>query len=183
MGMVRKNSSSFGRWLIDKAKLRKFREMIRSLIYPVLFLGSLACMGQGGAGYDAKDLAALRSLPGKFEHYWNVHNMDSMGTMLTEDVDFVIVAGTWFKGKAATVYDHKDSHSMMFKTSVLKIDSVQVRYVKPDLAIMHIGWGITGDFNPDGTPRNPRHGIFTWVVVKQKGKWLILDSSNVNIRA
>jgi uncharacterized protein (TIGR02246 family) len=157
--------------------------MIKHLICSVVLLGSLVCLGQGNKEYDGNDLAVLNSLPGKFEHYWNVHNMDSMGTMLTEDVDFVNVAGTWFKGKAATVFDHKDSHSMMFKTSVLSTDSVQIRYVKSDLAILHVGWGMTGDFNPDRTPRKPRHGIFTWVVVKQKGGWLILTASNVNIRA
>jgi len=45
---------------------------------------------------------------------------------------------------------------------------VEVKYVKPDLAIMHIRWGIKGDFDHDGTPREPRHGIFTWVVIKEK---------------
>jgi uncharacterized protein (TIGR02246 family) len=155
--------------------------MIKLLICPVILLGSLVGLGQ--KEYDANDLAVLHSLPGKFEHYWNIHNMDSMGTMLTEDVDFVNVAGSWFKGKVATVFDHKDSHSMMFKSSVFSIDSVQIRSVKTDLAILHIGWGIKGDFDPDGTPRKPRHGLFTWVVVKQKGEWLILVASNVNIRA
>ncbi|HUB61800.1 MAG TPA: SgcJ/EcaC family oxidoreductase [Puia sp.] len=152
---------------------------MKLLIYPVILAGSMVCVGQE---YGVKDLAVLNSLPGKFEHYWNIHNMDSMGTMLTEDVDFINVAGTWFRGKAATVYDHKDSHATMFRTSVFKVDSVQIRYVKPDLAILHIGWGIIGDFDPDGTPRKPRHGIFTWVVVKRKGEWLIHTASNVNIR-
>jgi uncharacterized protein (TIGR02246 family) len=132
--------------------------------------------------YRAKDLNALNSLPAKFEHYWNIDNMDSMGTLLRENVDFVNVAGTWFRGKAATVNDHKDSHSMMFKSSTFTNDSVNVRYVSPDIAIMHVGWGISGDFDPDGTPRKSRHGIFTWVISKENGHWLILAASNVNIR-
>ena len=133
--------------------------------------------------YAPQDIAAMQALPPTFVRCWNNHNMDSMGTMLTEDVDFVNVAGTWFKGKTATVNDHKDSHSMMFRNSLISIDSVSIRYVKPDLAIMHVGWGITGDLDPDGTPRKPRHGLFTWVTISDKGRWLIMAASNVNIRA
>jgi len=133
--------------------------------------------------YPPKDMAALQALPVTFQRCWNNHNMDSMGTMLAEDVDFINVAGTWLKGKTATVNDHKDSHSMMFKNSVLSTDSVNIRYVKSDLAIIHVGWGIMGDLDPDGTPRSPRHGIFTWVAIKNKGRWLLLAVSNVNIRA
>jgi uncharacterized protein (TIGR02246 family) len=143
---------------------------------------SFSSFTQNDKIYPSKDLDALNALPVKFEHYWNIHNMDSMGTLLREEVDFVNVAGTWFRGKLATVNDHKDSHSMMFKTSIFTNDSVIVLYVKPDLAIMHIGWGISGDFDPDGNPRKPRHGIFTWVVEKENQKWLILAASNVNIR-
>jgi hypothetical protein len=81
------------------------------------------------------------------------------------------------------VFDHKDSHSMMFKNSIFNIDSVSIKYVKSDLAIMHVGWGINGDLDPDGTPRKPRHGIFTWVAISNEGRWLILAASNVNIRS
>jgi len=151
----------------------------------LITLGALSFSGfcQESQRYPPKDMAALQALPATFERCWNDHNMDSMGTMLTEDVDFINVAGTWLKGKTATVYDHKDSHSMMFKNSVFTNDSVNIKYVKSDLAIIHVGWGITGDLDADGTPRKPRHGIFTWVVIKTKGQWLLLAVSNVNIRA
>jgi uncharacterized protein (TIGR02246 family) len=144
---------------------------------------SISSFGQNQQTYAPADAAALAAMPGTFERCWNNHNIDSMGTLLTDDVDFVNVAGTWFKGKAATVADHKDSHSMMFRNSVFAVDSMETRYVRPDLAILHIGWGITGDLDPDGKPRTPRHGIFTWVAVKQRGRWLLLAVSNVNIRA
>ena len=142
-----------------------------------LGLLSISGLSQHQQTYTPADAAALAAMPTTFERCWNDHNMDSMGTMLTDDVDFINVAGTWFKGKAATVADHKDSHSMMFRNSVFAIDSLAIKYVRPDLAILHIGWGITGDLDPDGKPRTPRHGIFTWVAVKQKGRWLLLVQS------
>ena len=133
--------------------------------------------------YDSNDLVALTKLPVKWERFWNRHDMDSMGTMLRNDVDFVNVAGLWIKGKEATVRDHKQKHQgIVFKNSIWLTDSVAIRYVKPDLAILHIGWGVKGDNDSDGTPRAPRHGIFTWFVQKENGVWLLLAGHNVNIR-
>jgi uncharacterized protein (TIGR02246 family) len=132
--------------------------------------------------YPLADLKELNGLADKWEGYWNNHNMDSMGTLLRDDVDFVNVAGQWLKGKKEAVEIHKERHRVVFKTSVWKTDSVRIKYVKPDLAIMHIGWGITGDLDPDGKARVPRHGIFTWVVMKENNQWLILAVHNVNIR-
>lgn len=133
--------------------------------------------------YNNKDLNELNALPAKWQRYWNTHNMDSMGTLLREDVDFVTVTGRWSKGKSEAIKHHKERHSFMFKSSVWQNDSIAIKYVKPDLAILHIGWGMSGDVEADGTPRKPRHGIFTWVVTKQKNKWLLLSVHNVNISA
>jgi len=145
------------------------------LIYAVGFC-------QTKQGYNYKDTNALNNLAVKWEKYWNTHDMDSMGTLLTDDVDFVNVAGQWLKGKKETVATHKERHHIVFKESIWTTDSVTIKYVKSDLAIMHIGWGITGDVDPDGVARKPRHGIFTWVVIMKNNKWLVLAVHNVNIR-
>ncbi len=139
--------------------------------------------GQAGNAYNTNDLTRLNALASRWERYWNKHNMDSMATMLKPDVDFVNVAGIWLKGRPATVADHKQKHEgVIFKNSTWSTDSVAIKYVKPDLAIVHIGWGLKDDYDADGTPRKPRHGIFTWVVVKEKEEWLLLAGHNVNIR-
>jgi uncharacterized protein (TIGR02246 family) len=145
------------------------------LIYAVSF-------SQAKQGYNDKDGKALNNLVLKWEKYWNIHNMDSMGTLLTDDVDFVNVAGQWLKGKKETVATHKQRHEIVFKESIWTTDTVTIKYVKSDLALMHVGWGITGDVDPDGVARTPRHGIFTWVVTKKNNKWSILAVHNVNIR-
>ena len=49
--------------------------------------------------FKSRDLADLNNLEVKWSRFWNMHNMDSMGTLLREDVDFVNVAGQWLKGK------------------------------------------------------------------------------------
>ena len=148
----------------------------------VLVAISLRSFSQEYKIYPAKDLDVLKSLPVNWEKYWNHHNMDSLGVMLREDVDFVNLAGVWLKGKAATIKLLRLVHQTTFKSSVWTTDSVEIRYVKPDLAILHIGWGVSADVDPDGTTRKPRHGIFTWVVIKENGQWQLLAIDNVSIR-
>jgi uncharacterized protein (TIGR02246 family) len=148
----------------------------------VLVIISTRSFGQEDMIYNTKDLDDLKSLPDKWEKYWNKHNMDSLSTMLTEDVDFVNLAGIWLKGKTASINLLRLVHQTTFKSSVWTTDSVKIRYVKPDLAILHIGWGLSGDVDPDGTNRNPKHGIFTWVVIKEKEQWKLLEMDNVNIK-
>lgn len=157
---------------------------MRSLIFLTAFaLMPLSSFSQAINTYASTDLAALKLLPVKWEQDWNRHDMEAMGTMLRNDVDFVNVAGIWMKGKQAVVRDHKQKHQgIVFKNSVWTTDSVAIKYIKPDLAILHIGWGIKGDNDPDGTARIPRHGIFTWMVSKDKGEWQLLAVHNVNIR-
>jgi uncharacterized protein (TIGR02246 family) len=148
----------------------------------VLVIISTRSFGQEDMIYNTKDLDDLKSLPDKWEKYWNKHNMDSLSTMLTEDVDFVNLAGVWLKGKTASIKLLRLVHQTTFKSSVWTTDSIKIRYVKPDLAILHIGWGLSGDVDPDGTNRKPKHGIFTWVVIKEKEQWKLLEMDNVNIK-
>ena len=156
---------------------------MRHLHLIIIFcLAAITGFCQNSATYNSKDLGDLNNLVTRWVRYWNNHDMDSMGSLLQNDVDFVNVAGQWLKGKKETVAVHKDRHLVVFKTSLFTIDSVTIKYVKPDLAILHIGWGISGDVDPDGKARKPRHGIFTWIVTKQKTQWLLLAVHNVNIR-
>ena len=160
------------------------RLMRFSILITITFVSYLTSNCQTVKNYASEDRQKLYEIAEKWERYWNSHNMDSMGTLLRDDIDFINVGGNWLKGKAQVVQSHKILHqNVKFKTSVLKTDSVAIIYVKSDLAIMHIGTGISGDFENDGTPRPPRHVIGTWVVIKENNEWLLHTVQNGNITA
>ena len=155
---------------------------MRNLI--LLMLGCIAplgCLGQGVASFGAQDTQALHQVAEKWQRSWNSHDMEAFATLFTDDVQFVTKSGTWFQGKQATMNHHKQNHATVFKDSTWTTDNVAIKYVRPDVALIHIGWGLSGDSHHDGTPSNPRHGISTWVVEKRKGQWLLLAVPNVNI--
>jgi len=157
---------------------------LKSISLTFVFFTFLTCaFCQTSSTYSKSDQTKLQDLSIKWEHFWNVHDMDSMGTMLNANVDFVNVAGIWLKGKTETIRDHKEKHlGVVFKNSVWTTDTVAIKYIKPDIAVIHLGWGLSGDNDPDGTPRKPRHGIFTWVVIKENGVWTLMTVQNTNKR-
>ena len=153
------------------------------ILFIAVCVASLSCYGQTVKQYDAKDVNALNEVAGKWQRYWNNHDMSSFATLFASEADFVTKSGTWFKGKQATMNHHRKNHSTIFKTSVWTTDSVIIKYVTPGVAIIHIGWGLSGDTHHDGTTSDPRHGISTWVLAKENNQWLLLAVHNVNIEA
>jgi uncharacterized protein (TIGR02246 family) len=116
-----------------------------------------------------------------WEKDWNTHDMNAMGMLVTQDADFVNVAGLHWKGRAQIVQEHAERHRTNLKLSHWTTHSVAIQMLTPDTALVHINWGMTGDTDFDGTPREPRDGIFSWVVVKQNSRWLIRAVQNTNV--
>jgi uncharacterized protein (TIGR02246 family) len=67
-----------------------------------------------------------------------------------------------------------------FKDSTNTPLETVVRFLRPNLAIVHWSWSIQGDKNPDGSPRPPRFGLMTMVAEKRNGKWLVVAAQNSN---
>ncbi len=131
---------------------------------------------------NAKDKEAIKSIAVKWQDTWNRHDMKALAALLAEDVDLITVGGNWLKSQKEFEENHAKSHEMMFKESVLTQKITEVKLIKPDIAVAHGEWSIKGVKDPDGTPRQPQQGIFTWVLEKRKGNWLIIASQNTNIR-
>jgi uncharacterized protein (TIGR02246 family) len=106
--------------------------------------------------------------------------MDGLASLMAEDVDFVTVVGArgWEKGRKEFKEGHAEVHKTMFKDSVLTIKETHVKFIRPDIAIAHVLWETKGDVVPDRKAGEPREGIFTWIVEKRSGKWLIIASQN-----
>jgi len=138
-----------------------------------------AVVQQNGSDSDRKAIEAITS---HWLEAWNSHDMKALAALVAEDADFITVAGTWLKGRKAFEEHHARVHAMQFKESIWTTNKTHVKFVKPDIAVAHVEWSLKGDKDPDGTPRQPRRGIFTWVVEKRKEGWTIIAAQNTNLR-
>ncbi|MFN2456547.1 MAG: SgcJ/EcaC family oxidoreductase, partial [Pyrinomonadaceae bacterium] len=108
------------------------------------------------------------------------NDVKALAALMAEDGDFITVGGRRLKGRKAFYEHHAAIHVMQFKDSIWETRDVEVKFLKPDVAVVHVSWSMKGDKDPDGTPRQPRTGIFTRVMTKEGGTWLIKASQNTN---
>jgi len=127
-----------------------------------------------------RDEEALRRLPKAFSEAWAKHDGHELAQIMADDVDFVTVGATWFHGRRDFETYHTRLLSGRFKDSTNTPLETAVRFLRPDLAVVHWSWSIQGDKNPDGSARPQRFGLMTMVVEKRKGKWLVVAAQNTN---
>src|SRR6185503_17175585 len=97
------------------------------------------------------------------------------------DADFVNVIGLWWHGRAEIEKEHARLHATRMKESQLTASDVSLRFLRPDVAVAHVTWSLSGDTGIDGHSRPPRNGICTHVLTKQNGRWVIAVSQNTDI--
>ncbi len=110
---------------------------------------------------------------------WNRHDADALAALVTPDVEFVTVAGLWLRGRQEFLAHHRLMHATQMRDSLWTNIRATRRTLGGGHALQHLEWRIEGDFNPDGTRRAPRHGIFTWVLQLRPSP-LILAGHNTN---
>jgi uncharacterized protein (TIGR02246 family) len=129
------------------------------------------------------DELAIRALAADWESAWNRRDADALAGILADDVDFVTVWGPngWMKGKAAFGAAHARMFQTFFARSHWKTGEVRVKFLRPDIAIAHVPWSTTGDEVRHIKHGEPRHGLFTWVVERREGRWLVIASQNTEV--
>jgi uncharacterized protein (TIGR02246 family) len=150
----------------------------------VFFLvGALAPTAEAPALSEADGGTAARAIADGFVDAWNRHDMNAFAALFADDADFVNVVGVRMRGRAEIQKHHEAIHATRMKTSHLKTLEMDVRSLRPDVAIVHVRWELTDQIAPDGTPLPTRQGILFHVVARTGGKWLIASSQNTDIVA
>lgn len=141
----------------------------------------LVCMTSPILDAQAKtDEEAVRKLPQSFSAAWNKHDGHELASIMADDVDFVTVGATWIHGKPDFEKYHTRLMNGRFKESTITPLQTEVRFLRPDVAVIHWSWRVAGDKNPDGSARDPRYGMMTMVAEKRANTWLVVVSQNDN---
>jgi uncharacterized protein (TIGR02246 family) len=135
------------------------------IILSVAFLGKFVVTGASPQSGPEEAVSGLMAS-------WNLKDAHAFASQFTEDATFVNVNGALWIGRK----DIEDRHAKagIFKSSHAEIKPERARLVRPDIALMHVSWTITGD------PRDPqpRSYLMTMVVSKRDGRWLIVAAQN-----
>ena len=129
----------------------------------------------------ANDESAVRALVSEFADTWNRHDMTAMHALDTDDVEWINVAGNYWRGKAAVYKGHDTIHRTIFAQTSMSVVETTVRAIAPDvaLAIATMTFGpVTG---PNGQVAAEIRTRGTFTAVRHQGAWQITHFQNTTI--
>lgn len=124
----------------------------------------------------ADDEAAIRNLYQQLVDGWNAASGDAFAAPFEEDGVLVGFDGTHFKGRQEIVLFHQHLFDMFLKGSRLVGKVRSVRFLTPDVAVMHTVGGTVMAGQSDLEPE--RNSVQTLIAVKRNGKWSLAAFQN-----
>ena len=155
---------------------RKFHTIVMALVVCCVF--AAAARGAGAMDASAADEAAIRDNVRQMEEGWNTRSGALFAKPFAADADYIIVNGMHIRGREEIDKGHQRIFETIFKDSRLTLSVKQLRFLRPDVAVVHVG----------GRNRTRQAGetrewevIITLVMVKDDGAWKITAFQNTQV--
>lgn len=144
-----------------------------------LLVGTVA--GQRNQTKTKSDEEAIRKILLERVESFNRHEAPRANTF-TADADFVNVYGLWRKGAAEIEARQGERMQTVLKDAMMTLIELRVRFIKPDVAIVHQRHEIGGMRDAAGKTMPTVQELSIRVMVKQKAKWLTTAFHNTIVR-
>jgi uncharacterized protein (TIGR02246 family) len=130
---------------------------------------------------NSVDEAAVRALYRELMDGWNKGSGDAFAATFTQDGDLVAFDGTHFKGREEIAPFHQELFDKWLKGSRLVGEVKEVRFLSPDVALMHaVGSTV---MRGKSEPSPERDSIQTLVAVRDgDGQWRLAAFQNTRVR-
>lgn len=127
------------------------------------------------------DEAAIRQVVGQVQDGWNAHDGKAFAAPFAADADYVVVNGMQMKGREVIEKGHTGIFSTIYKDSRNVATIRSVRFLRPDVAVVHVEWNL--EFKVNGEMRKAQ-AINTMVMTKEGDKkWSIAAFQNTPVAA
>ncbi len=126
----------------------------------------------------AKDERAIRRVAEYWQQDWNHHKAQALADLLTEDADYGNFQGYWLRGRKQIEDWFTGLPSASPSASHRTNQEVSLRFLQPDIVVVHITWSMSAGASSHGAAARTRPGISTWVMVKQGSQWRIRDAQD-----
>ncbi|MGQ0384262.1 MAG: SgcJ/EcaC family oxidoreductase [Gammaproteobacteria bacterium] len=127
------------------------------------------------------DAQAIRRICLERIEAFNRHEPPRSGEF-TQDADFVNIHGMWRKGPAEIEKRQGERMETVLREARISLLELEVRFVRPDVAIVHQKHEMSGMLGPEGDRLPPHQELSIRVLVKESGKWLTTAFHNTTVR-
>lgn len=155
---------------MDRTMLGRIAALLLSVSMPLL-----APVARAQSNSSDTESAAVRKVIDEFVGAFNTHDAHGWAAPFAEDGDFTNVTGLTKHGRKEVEERFKVLFAGPLKDAHRTATVRHIRFVKPDVAAVDAEWELAGSRAADGSENPVRKGIFTWVMVKQDGRWMFAD--------
>ena len=126
------------------------------------------------------DEAAVRALYKQLMDAWNKGSGEAYAAQFAEDGDLIGFDGTHFKGRQEIAPFHQRLFETYLKGTRLVGQVTSVRFLSPDVALMHAVGGTV--MRGKSAPSPERDSIQTLVATKRGSEWCFAAFQNTRVR-
>jgi uncharacterized protein (TIGR02246 family) len=156
---------------------KKVKNLIRSIAFPIIIVLSSVAPFYAFDG-SAEDEEAIKALIAATTEAFNKHDANAFTQFYTPDAVLVTVRGERMIGKAEIQRALSEMFSTRAKTASLRTLDVQIRFIKPDVAIAHVVNEMHGIVNNEGSELPPHTELSIRVLTKEKETWRVAAFHN-----
>ena len=130
------------------------------------------------------DEDAIRELEHRFNAAWDTHDPDGLAEPLVDDAQFITVNGAWTVSRAGfrDLMQRLHGANGPYRSSTRRTPEMQVRFLAPDIAILHSRFWIEGEVLHDALSQPSRESVGLRVLHKLDGRWRIVATQNTDVR-
>jgi uncharacterized protein (TIGR02246 family) len=132
---------------------------------------------------NSKDDAAIKQIVADFSNGWNTHDAHSMCVSLADKLEWVNWRGEALGTREAVEKEHAELFADLYKNSHRTDEVKSINYLNPDLAVVDDYWSMTGAKKRDGSDWPYRAGLYTFLMAKRNGRWLVIVSHAADFNA
>lgn len=152
---------------------------MKKLVTFAIFTLALLSVNTQAQNNHVADESAMREAVKQMETGWNTKSGAAFAKPFAEDADYVIINGSYIKGRAVIESAHQRIFDTIYKDTSISLTVQQIRFLRPDVAVVHVKGkrtGLTNDTLDHGA-------LLTLVMTKEKRGWTIAAFQNTAIAA
>ncbi|MBN1791771.1 MAG: SgcJ/EcaC family oxidoreductase [Bacteroidales bacterium] len=144
----------------------------------IIVLGLLSFTGKG---QDPKERELVNNVILEFQDDFNDGDFKNAVNYSTTDWEHVNPNGGISKGRENVLKEVRAVHQSFLKGVSMKIETMEIRFLTPAVAVATVIHGLDDYITPDGNLHKNERQMKTYIVIKQEGKWLLAHDHNTVI--
>lgn len=120
-------------------------------------------------------------VPRRFAERWNAGDATGLAALFADDADFVNVVGLWWRRRKDIRKAHAYALRRYFRDTEITMERHETKYIRDDVATVHVRWTMRGQRAPSGNEARPRAGMMIFVVEKRNDAWVAVAAQNTDI--